>query len=653
MQDYKSGYFDLYTSENNRWRYNLTNEDDDMTHKKGTYFQVQNIRPYYDYYTLDRVTGYDSIPSSGAYRKTFDAASEVLGIYMKYKSYTMTIRKGGKGISDITSPAWSWKQTGDTGYKQGTATYGSSFTVNVSIATGYHWVNWTGTFTTTTQKYTFTVSNKNYDVTANAAANTYYVKYNANGGDGSMSNSSHTYDTAKKLTTNGFTRIGYYFAGWNTKSDGSGTSYSDGQSVKNLTSTNGATVNLYAQWTLRAPYNIFTEATPQRDKMKVEVVCTGIVTNVKVYYKKSSESSYQSKDLGTAYTVTLTGLAPNTDYDVYATASNSAGTGTGFEDTYKTGAYLPSNLTISSSNLKPTSASITMGATAETNAANTNYKVYRTTKITKNVYDMAITSLSDGSLWARIFYHNCKEGSVLFSSLAEIKSTQTADKYSRLDKMSEFKRSDGKYEFMLRYPNQNATQYNRWKQTNNPCDEYVATTTAGDGKAAGYAAVHIDWTGNYWGGLTRQKEDTTSYSPCYLSGSVGHGNWFYAIGAATTHDVGIPSYNGGTWGAVELWVRIDDKTVTTIDSGTSTTKNITGLTENTAYSVWASVTNVSGTNYSKMISFTTPYDQSQMKFKSANGWKIGRLYYKQNGEWIRIRKLYSKQNGEWKQAPNF
>lgn len=91
VQDYLSGYFDLYTSEDNSWRYNLLNEDNNMTHLPGTYFQVQNIRPYYDYYELDKVTGYDSIPSSGAYRKTFDAANEVLGIYMKYKSYYLDL----------------------------------------------------------------------------------------------------------------------------------------------------------------------------------------------------------------------------------------------------------------------------------------------------------------------------------------------------------------------------------------------------------------------------------------------------------------------------------------------------------------------------------------------------------------------------------
>ncbi len=79
-------------------------------------------------------------------------------------------------------------------------------------------------------------------------ANTYSVAYNKNGGAGTMVNSSHTYDTAKKLTANTYNRTGYTFKEWNIKADGSSTSYSDKESVKNLISANNGTVTLYAQW---------------------------------------------------------------------------------------------------------------------------------------------------------------------------------------------------------------------------------------------------------------------------------------------------------------------------------------------------------------------------------------------------------------------
>ncbi|MBQ9457561.1 MAG: InlB B-repeat-containing protein [Bacilli bacterium] len=76
---------------------------------------------------------------------------------------------------------------------------------------------------------------------------TYEVKYNANGGSDSMSNSTHTYGTAKTLTANAFTRTGYSFAGWATTSDGAEV-YNDEQSVTNLANTQGAIFNLYAVW---------------------------------------------------------------------------------------------------------------------------------------------------------------------------------------------------------------------------------------------------------------------------------------------------------------------------------------------------------------------------------------------------------------------
>lgn len=79
--------------------------------------------------------------------------------------------------------------------------------------------------------------------------NTYEIIYKSNGGSGTMENSSHTYNKSQKLTANSYTREGYSFNGWNTQKDGSGDSYSNKESVKNLTTKNNGKVTLYAQWT--------------------------------------------------------------------------------------------------------------------------------------------------------------------------------------------------------------------------------------------------------------------------------------------------------------------------------------------------------------------------------------------------------------------
>lgn len=83
--------------------------------------------------------------------------------------------------------------------------------------------------------------------TADVSAFPYSVKFNANGGTGSMANESFIYGMEKALTANAFTRTGYTFQGWATSANGAKV-YNDKQSVSNLTETSGTVVNLYAVW---------------------------------------------------------------------------------------------------------------------------------------------------------------------------------------------------------------------------------------------------------------------------------------------------------------------------------------------------------------------------------------------------------------------
>ena len=77
---------------------------------------------------------------------------------------------------------------------------------------------------------------------------TYTIKFNANGGTGTMAPVSATFGTAQYLPANTFERIGYAFGGWNTAADGSGISIGNGGSVMNFADTQGAAITLYAQW---------------------------------------------------------------------------------------------------------------------------------------------------------------------------------------------------------------------------------------------------------------------------------------------------------------------------------------------------------------------------------------------------------------------
>ena len=82
------------------------------------------------------------------------------------------------------------------------------------------------------------------------------ITFNKNTGSGSMSNINCKYNEACTLTANAFTKTGYTFTGWNTKADGSGTSYSNNGSI-----TTKSAVTLYAQWKANSytiVYNINT-----------------------------------------------------------------------------------------------------------------------------------------------------------------------------------------------------------------------------------------------------------------------------------------------------------------------------------------------------------------------------------------------------------
>ena len=155
-------------------------------------------------------------------------------------NYTVTLGAGA-GISSV-SPATS-----------NSVVPGGSLNIDATVSSGYKWNTWTGdtgylTSAATTKANTVKPST-NISLTATATGNTYYVKYNKNDdlATGTMANSTHIYGTTKALTANAFKKTGYSFSGWATSANGN-VAYADKASVSGLTTTSGATVNLYAKW---------------------------------------------------------------------------------------------------------------------------------------------------------------------------------------------------------------------------------------------------------------------------------------------------------------------------------------------------------------------------------------------------------------------
>lgn len=133
----------------------------------------------------------------------------------------------------------------------------ANLTENAYTRTGYTFAGWNTKEDGSGKAYANLDSVKNMTTSddetvilyAQWKPNTYTIIYDGNGATaGSTASSQHTYDTEKALTANSFLRTSYTFIGWSTSKTATTASYTDGESVKNLTDQNGDTVTLYAVW---------------------------------------------------------------------------------------------------------------------------------------------------------------------------------------------------------------------------------------------------------------------------------------------------------------------------------------------------------------------------------------------------------------------
>lgn len=127
--------------------------------------------------------------------------------------------------------------------------FDNAITLNNPTREGYIFAGWTGTeLSGLTSSVTIPKkSSGDRSYTANWTPITYTVAYDKNGGTGFMTSSGYTYGVEQALAANTFTKPGCEFAGWAKSADGP-VVYSNTEAVKNLSSTNGATVTLYAKW---------------------------------------------------------------------------------------------------------------------------------------------------------------------------------------------------------------------------------------------------------------------------------------------------------------------------------------------------------------------------------------------------------------------
>lgn len=212
-------------------------------------------------HTISAFDGAKRSSGSGSFTGTYS----ISGNGAATKSITVTFRNfntdngdsATKAVSfNVSVPAWtsytiSYNANGGSG-APGSQTKWRDQTLKLSTTkptrTGYSFQGWSTSSTATSATYS---AGGNY--TANAAAtlyavwkaNTYTVKYNANGGTGAPGNQTKTYGVTLKLSTTKPTRENYNFLGWSTSASATTIEYSSGA---NYTKNSGTT--LYAVWEL-------------------------------------------------------------------------------------------------------------------------------------------------------------------------------------------------------------------------------------------------------------------------------------------------------------------------------------------------------------------------------------------------------------------
>ena len=225
-------------------------------------------------YEYDSTTGYDrrhtnrvikfyaSLSGIDMLNKTMYASTSYT--ILKKDSYKITFNANGGSGSPSSQTKW----------------YGESLTLSSTkpTKTGYTFKGWSISSSATNAtwsaggKYTRNESNTLYAVWQ---ANTYIIKYNANGGSGAPSNQTKTHNKTLILSSTKPTRTNYNFEGWSTSSTATSAKYPAGGSY-----TDNKAATLYAVWSLAYTKPRITNFSVRRVNQNVQNDDQGTICNV-------------------------------------------------------------------------------------------------------------------------------------------------------------------------------------------------------------------------------------------------------------------------------------------------------------------------------------------------------------------------------------
>ena len=159
---------------------------------------------------------------------------------------TIDTKDAGKMDSDTVSKGSSVTIKNNAFVRNG-YTFAGWTTNSDGTDDGYGWTDWSGTWNYDNGQYG--INNNKLVLYARWNIKAYTISYNANGGSNAPGNQSKIENKSISLSSSKPTRTGYTFVNWNTKKDGSGTTYKAGASYNS-----NADLTLYAQWRINKVY---------------------------------------------------------------------------------------------------------------------------------------------------------------------------------------------------------------------------------------------------------------------------------------------------------------------------------------------------------------------------------------------------------------
>lgn len=172
-------------------------------------------------------------------------------IYAGWKSVVYKINynaNGGSGTMESDNAEFGTNVTiRSNGFTRDGYTFAGWTTKSDGTDDGYGWTGWSGTWNYADGQYG--IAENKLVLYARWEKNAYTISYNANGGSNAPGNQSKIENKSISLSSSKPTRTGYTFVNWNTKKDGSGTTYKAGASYNS-----NADLTLYAQWRINKVY---------------------------------------------------------------------------------------------------------------------------------------------------------------------------------------------------------------------------------------------------------------------------------------------------------------------------------------------------------------------------------------------------------------